>query len=406
MTPSRKEALEEAADLMQRFADRTGLGSGRPAVRYLWTDAFAVCNELALERATGARHHRERALALVDQVHRVLGRHRPDDARRGCLSGLEGAEAHRHPTRGGLRIGKRLPERPADAPLDETLEWDRDGQYFHYLTRWMHALDQTARATRDPRFNVWARELAEVSQRAFVCGAPGRRRMMWKMSIDLSRPLVASMAPHDPLEGWITCLQLRATAQALLRRPSEPRLEAVLADFARLTESTLPTLATRDPLGLGGLLIDAARAAQLIEQGALSDGSLLEVLLGAALEGLPHLGRRGELYQPASRRLAFRELGLVIGLSALGPIGRLAERGLPASRERDRLRVRLEALAPYTLLGDAIASFWRDPGVRETRLWSEHRDINEVMLATALVPEGVLVLRPLRGAGVDDRYDT
>lgn len=41
---------------------------------------------------------------------------------------------------------------------------------------------------------------------------------------------------------------------------------------------------------------------------------------------------------------------------------------------------------------DDIESFWRDPEHRQARIWSEHRDINEVMLATGLVPEGFLVL--------------
>jgi hypothetical protein len=86
----------------------------------------------------------------------VLGSHRPDDDRTGWLDGASAA----HPTRGGLRIGKHLPERGAGERLDERLEWDRDGQYFHYLTKWMHALDQVSASTGDPRFRVWARELA------------------------------------------------------------------------------------------------------------------------------------------------------------------------------------------------------------------------------------------------------
>ena len=39
--------------------------------------------------------------------------------------------------------------------------------------------------------------------------------MYWKMSIDLSRPLVASMGQHDPLDGFVTCAELDATACAL-----------------------------------------------------------------------------------------------------------------------------------------------------------------------------------------------
>src|SRR5215831_21005427 len=46
--PSREENIEKAILLMRSFADRTGLTSGRPKARYLWTDAFAVCNFLEL----------------------------------------------------------------------------------------------------------------------------------------------------------------------------------------------------------------------------------------------------------------------------------------------------------------------------------------------------------------------
>jgi hypothetical protein len=58
----------------------------------------------------------------------------------------------------------------------------------------MHALDQVARELRQPLFNnTWARELAETAHRSFTCGPRGKRRMVWKMSIDLSQPLVPSM---------------------------------------------------------------------------------------------------------------------------------------------------------------------------------------------------------------------
>ena len=73
---------------------------GRRGKRYLWTDAFAVCNYLGLGRI-------DEALALVDRVHGELG----------CSPG---------------------------EPSDDELEWDRDGQYFHYLTKWMHALAPVA----------------------------------------------------------------------------------------------------------------------------------------------------------------------------------------------------------------------------------------------------------------------
>ena len=120
---------------MMRFADRTGLISGETPQRYLWTDAFAVCNFLGLSRRTGDGAFGQLALRLVDQVHDVLGHYREDDPRAGRISGLDEAEGRRHPTRGGLRIGKTMRERGPDEPLDELREWERDGQYFHCLTK-------------------------------------------------------------------------------------------------------------------------------------------------------------------------------------------------------------------------------------------------------------------------------
>jgi hypothetical protein len=106
----------QAVELMTRFAYRTSLSSDQTARRYLWTDAFAVCNYLGLSRATGDGRYQELALRLVDQVHHELGRHRRDDSRTGWISGLSDVEAEAHPTRGGLRIGKQLPERAATEP--------------------------------------------------------------------------------------------------------------------------------------------------------------------------------------------------------------------------------------------------------------------------------------------------
>jgi len=107
--------------IMLEFAELTGLASARVAPRrYLWTDAFAVCNFLALYRQTNDERYKELALNLVDQVHNVLGRHRDDDPRTGWISGLDEAEGRIHPTRGGLRIGKGMIERGPNDPYDNS----------------------------------------------------------------------------------------------------------------------------------------------------------------------------------------------------------------------------------------------------------------------------------------------
>src|SRR6266545_1590432 len=122
MIPSDASAIP--ARLMSEFAMRTGLSPAAPhPQRYLWTDAFAVCNFFELYARTGDQTHRRCAIELIDQVHQVLGRYRTDDMRSGWISGLDDETGRRRPTAGGLRIGKPLHERDAGEPIDERLEW-------------------------------------------------------------------------------------------------------------------------------------------------------------------------------------------------------------------------------------------------------------------------------------------
>ena len=391
-TAEQNERVARAESLMRAFAERTGLTSSRPSRRYLWTDAFAVCNFLGLARATGEERHRQLALALVDAVHRVLGRHRDDDPRRGWLSGLPEAEGAKHPTAGGLRIGKDLPERGPHEPYAPRLEWDRDGQYFHYLTKWMHALDQVARHTGEARFNHWARELARVAHDAFLQRPRGRGAqgsgigvLYWKMSIDLSRPLVASTSPHDPLDGFVTTRQLQDTASLLPNAPTHPNLEREAKSLARAID--LRALGTTDPLSLGGLLVDACRLAQLLASKARPTpelASLLRVVVASTEEGLGRIDAGMELRRPAERRLGFRELGLAIGLEGLASMG---------TTDGDaELAWLLERLGRYGPLARAIETYWSAPAHQAAASWLSHRDINEVMLATSLLPSGLLEL--------------
>jgi hypothetical protein len=380
-----------AVGLMLDFAERTGLTSSQPQRRYLWTDAFAVCNFLALERRLNDQHFGALARALVERVHSTLGQHRSDEPRHGWLSGLSGAEAEAHPTAGGLRIGKPLPERSPGEPSDAELEWEQDGQYFHYLTKWMHALDQAAAGLGRPQLNRWARELLQTAHRGFVHRGPGRGepRMFWKMSIDLSRPLVASMGHHDPLDGWLTGVQLQTSADRLAESTSGPALTDAISDFTRM--ATHRDLSTTDPLGLGGLLTDAYRARQLLQRGAELEPGLVPRLLSAVARGLTGYLRLAELRAPATHRLAFRELGLAIGFSALALLAKDL-RAVPDAPGRDELTAAIEPLSGYVALGAQIRAFWSEPEHQSTRSWTQHRDINDVMLATLLVPEGFLVL--------------
>lgn len=380
--------LAEVRALMIEFADRTGLtAAARAPRRYLWTDAFAVCVFLELFEATGDQEYRALASTLIEQVHATLGRHRPDDPRSGWISGLDEAAGRRHPTAGGLRIGKPLNERAAGAPADEREEWDRDGQYFHYLTRWMQALARAAVVLSDATHCRHGLELAQAAHAAFGYRAThaGPRRMYWKMSIDLSRPLVSSMGHHDPLDAFVCYNELEHCRNAFFADAGLPGLRAEIDEAAAMCAGR--SWVTDDPLGLGGLLIDAYRLSRL----PIPDSGILALSLGQLLvdarTGLAGFVGGYALHAPAEHRLAFRELGLAIGLHAVDALRHDGRASLPPAAERG-----LQDCARFLALAGEIETFWRDPANRSAATWRDHRDINSVMLAASLMPRRFLRL--------------
>lgn len=376
---NRALAADRAVAILRGYARRTGLAPASAApVRYLWTDAFAVCTFIGLAGTAGEPSCRARALALVEQVHGVLGRHRGDDGRKGWISGLSEDEGARHSTTGGLRIGKPLPEHRAGELADDRLEWDRDGQYYHYLTKWAHALCRVSGVTGDPIFAGWAAELVKAVHPAFVRD----RRMYWKVSIDLSRPLVPSMGQHDPLDGLVTCAEVQAASGADFTRE--------MSDLAALLRGT--ALATDDPLGTGGLLFDAVRIAELAAREAFPAPGLLGPVLAAGQAGVAAFTRSGALQYPAEHRLAFRELGLALGLRGAGRIREVIEASPGAFDASGALLERVRALGDSAPLADAIEAFWLDERHRAVPAWTDHREINEVTLAAVLAPEGFLTV--------------
>lgn len=369
-----------AARLMGAYARETGLRDHAPQRRYLWTDSYAVANCLALHAIDPTAGWFGLAADLVAAVHHVLGRHRPDDPRTGWISGLDEAAGVRHPTAGGLRIGKPLPERPPEELVHPGLEWDRDGQYYHYLTRWMRALDRFARALADPDAERWARELAVAAYRGFAHDAgTGRIELVWKMSVDLSRPLVASTGHLDPLDGLVTAESLRAGRPLPELAPAIEGLTAMCADR---------NWATDDPLGAGGLLEEVATLATLVRRGFSDHEDLLARMLDDADRSLDALDADRLLSLPADRRVAFRELGLAIGLAAVSRLATALE--ADADPVADWLRPDVRRLAARAPLGECIVAFWSEPAPQASPSWTEHTHISAVMLATALLPDGWL----------------
>lgn len=379
-------------EIMLEFAHLTGLLSDSvPPRRYLWTDAFAVCNFLELYQQTGEQRYKQLALDLVDQVHNILGSHRDNDPRIGWISGLDEQNGKMHPTIGGLRIGKTMNERRPDEPYDEQLEWDRDGQYFHYLTKWMHALNRVSRVTEDSIYNRWAIELAKAAHARFIyVSSSGEKRMCWKMSIDLTYPLVSSMGQHDPLDGFITYLELQATAAQDSQKSEGLDLSAEITDMANMCEGK--SWATADPLGIGELLSSAYKLAQLIINEGCEQAGILSVLLDSSLIGMLSFERSNPFELSADYRLAFRELGLSIGLHAIGKLLRLINQTPGDFKIKHLLHERTGSLMNYISLSEMIEAYWLEPVNRKADSWTAHRDINMVMLATSLAPDGYLSL--------------
>lgn len=385
--------IDLAARLMSEFAARTGLVRAiEQPRRYLWTDAFAVCNFLELSARTGEQKYWDYAILLIDQVHHVLGRYREDDGRSGWISGFDEEKGRRHPTAGGLRIGKALRERGDAEPFDERLEWDRDGQYFHYLTKWMHALCQTSLIEARPAYARWAGELASAAYQGFGAAAASDRGLIgiyWKMSTDLSRPLVPAMGSHDVLDGFVTFREVQNAVTTT--SAAEMNIPEAIGSLAALTQDR--DWATDDPLGLGGLLFDACRLCRLSEN-SHTDAELLEALLEGCSRGLASFLRARPLARAASHRLAFRELGLAIGLKAVPAIAyEIKQRGF----NRDALRRATDWLSRHESLAAEIIDDWLSPARQQDQSWRAHQDINDVMLATALLPDTFLSIgRPIR----------
>lgn len=394
------EATRQATEIMVGYAERTGLLGTRRALRSLWPDALALFNLLELARRTHDSDLLDLARRLVSQVHEILGAFRPDDIRKGFLSGPPQYTPTRlHPTLGGLRMGADLPERAAEDSFDPALEPERDGQYFRDLMRWTRALRLMAEHTGDDCYQAWAVELADTTHRAFTYYSADdrKRRMFLKMSTDLTRPLIPSMGQYDPLDGWLTCEELKYTASSEVELPAVwPSLHEASLDFAALLAKS--PLHTVNPVGIGELLVNACRLAQLMQAKQSNDIALLRALLGSAADGLTICLQTAQIDQSDATRVAHRELSLSIGLSAVSWLNADPAR-MPVDREAQLLLTRLSRYIPF---GTDLRAFWLAPEVSRSLQWASRRNLSEVMLASSLIPEGILV-SPLRAAKGDLR---
>lgn len=363
--------VEIANNLMDDFLTRTGIKDPgkNHKTRYLWTDAFAVQSCFALSKEPNGEDYRAYALRIIDLVHSILGKHRDDDPRKGWISGLPADEGSIHPTAGGLRIGKKLPERLNGEPYNQRLEWERDGQYFHYLTRWFIALFQAYKETGDKKYALEAAELIKVGEK-FLNMDKGRLRIYWKMNTDLTRPLVTSMGAHDPLDGLLSVISIINAAPE-----TGNSLESLNHDLQVVCHDM--SWFTTDPLGIGTLMINTARAAELsLTIKPLPPSIRPEYLFADSLAGLQAYAKR--VYnrpEPAENRLAFRECGLSLGF-----------RVLYGMREKyNKMDIDFRELGQFLYLIEDIEDFWSQTANQQSPSWLANEDINSVTLAANLL---------------------
>lgn len=260
--------------------------SGGHRGRYLWTDAFGVINFITLSKEKNDSGYLVHADRLSRTVHDVLGRTRDGSAR------LPGA-SDENPVGGGLRIGK-----------EDAGGSDGDGQYHHYLTLWMFALNRLSLATKDPTYNDQAIALAKaIHPKFFLDRSSPSPRMVWKIAMDMSKPLVYSQGNLDPLDGYMVFRKLQAASGD----PST--LNEEIADYKRIIDAKGKHSVSTDTLDLGMTLWTTHWLAG--RESYFSD------LTQQAITQAHRLYDRGYLDLPTNRRLAFREYGTCLGIGCL-----------------------------------------------------------------------------------------
>ena len=81
-----------------------------------------------------------------------------------------------------------------------------------------------------------------------------------------------------------------------------------------------------------------------------------------------------------------------IGLHAIEKLPGLIKQAPRSFIMLNRLHSQTENLMRYTPLSNMIEAYWLDDANRQAAGWMGHRDINMVMLATSLAPDGYLSL--------------
>eukprot|EP01084_Bolivina_argentea_P003326 6241_1 len=305
--------------------------------RYLWTDAFGVVNYLTLYVYTKDETYLTQAQTLVSTVHDTLGYTRDGQKRLGHAT-------DEHPTLCGLRIGKLG---------DESSSMDGDGQYFHYLTKWMFALNRLTVITEQDTYNTWAIEMAKHVFERFVNVKKGR--MCWKMNIGLDRILVPSEGNLDPYDGYVTYRLLQETANDANVLSEEIKVFKGMVDRKVSYYNSNDTLDLGEACWLAHWFVDSEEwAARMAVK---------------SMNNLNGLKESGEFKRSAYFRLAFREFGTAIGTQAL------------YCNSDSLKRIKYLSEPWHNEIVPELLSFWKKKGI-----YARDRDITPIMYCSSLIP--------------------
>ena len=133
-------------------------------------------------------------------------------------------------------------------------------------------------------------------------------------------------------DGFITYHQLHMSVHEYSEKSGYPDLSEEITDMAAIMKGK--SWVTDDSLGIGGLLCDAYKVALMIARGYFEQSDLLKTILVSSLVGLESLVRMDPLQLPIEYRLAFRELGLSIGLRAVQRLSVLIKENQNLFKER------------------------------------------------------------------------
>jgi hypothetical protein len=227
-------------------------------LRYLWTDAFGLVLFVSLYHELGESRFLDRAISLVRDVDRILGRPK------------------------GYRIGE---------------EPDRDGQYFHYLAMWMYALGRLGRI--DSAYTRKAIDLVRAVHPRFLVPDVG---VVWKMREDLSGPYPGyGLGALDAFHGWVVYSQLAAD-----------ELQREIGEMRAIVERTHRTLHIDQDLGLG-MMLWMTHLAGAEPWAALHRRRSLDTLARMWIDPPGYYCRHPEM---AHVRFAFTNYGVSLGLQA------------------------------------------------------------------------------------------